>query len=173
MESTVKKTKFVWSIILCIISLAPIVFAICLLVKLLATPEFNLDTLVLLIFCFLLGFGMICGAHFLYASYSEARGEKSAAGKAYYWLTIIFSVPFFIVAALISLIIFILIKIKRGMDKWAATPSSSSGERNNKYTITVNGFKRDIEWDRYTKTYRDSSGNHYVTKDGGKTFSPK
>lgn len=186
METTVEKTKFVWSIILCVLSLAPIVFAICMLVELLSPLSISetlkdiamkgIASVFIIIISFLVGFGLVCGAHFLYASYSKARGKKSVAGKIYYWLTIIFSVPFFIVVAVIGLVLLIISKLKKGMDTWVNNPSSSSGvgsDRSDTYTINVGGYNRDIKWDQYTRTYRDSSGNHYETKDGGKTFSKK
>lgn len=53
-------------------------------------------------------------------------------------------------------------------------PSSTSSSTDKRYTIKdEKGYHQDVEWDKYTKTYRDSSGNHYETKDDGKTFTRK
>ena len=173
MEKPVKKTKFVWSIILCILAFAPIGLAIYVLLiplPLIGLIESTADLSFVVTMSLLLGFGLMFVAHILYALYKNARGRSSVSGKIYYWLTLIFSVPFFIIMGVYGLIRF----AGEKMQEKSFTPSSDSSEsKNKKYEINVNGYKRDIEWDQYTKTYRDTSGNHYTTKDGGKTFSKK
>lgn len=181
MEGAVKKTKFVWSIILFILALVAIACAI----GFALNPPFGtqdeqsmsdgllmqskLDSVFIVLMPSLAGSGFMCGAHFLYRSYSKARGKRSVGGKIYYWLTFILSVPIFILVG-----IFLLGKLiynKLMGNAWDSTPAPSA--KSDKHVINVNGYNRDIEWDEYTRIYRDTSGNHYVTKDGGKTFSKK
>lgn len=174
MEGAVKKTKFVWSIILFIVSFVPILFAISFIIKPPLGTQYiksMADVSFVITATFVVGFGLMCGAHFLYRSYSKARGTKSAGGKIYYWLTFILSVPIFILGCVILLGKLIFNKLQN--IPWDSSSSSSDSEENKKYVIKVDGYSRDIEWDKHTRTYRDTSGNHYVTKDGGKTFSKK
>lgn len=183
MEGDVKKTKFVWSIILFILALMAIACAI----GFALNPPFGthdeqsvsdsilmqrkLDSVFIVLMPSLAGSGFMCGAHFLYRSYSKARGKKSVGGKIYYWLTFILSVPIFILVGIFLLGKLIFNKLQN--IPWDSSSSSSDSEENKKYVIKVDGYSRDIEWDKHTRTYRDTSGNHYVTKDGGKTFSKK
>lgn len=100
MEGAVKKTKFVWSIILFILALVAIACAI----GFALNPPFGtqdeqsmsdgllmqskLDSVFIVLMPSLAGSGFMCGAHFLYRSYSKARGKRSVGGKIYYWLTL-------------------------------------------------------------------------------------
>ena len=114
-------------------------------------------------------FGIISNrfiASFRKDGYSDNKGITA--------LYVISFIPTGIVGVLILIVIGIIWIYNKICDANAQTSYSSSSS----YKRTVNvrdhvGYDRKLEYDNNTETWRDSLGNHYTTKDDGKTFTKK
>lgn len=168
------KAKLAWGIILAIVFLASIITSIIFLRNIPSNNSVGIDKDIseaIGLILILVAMGSCFVAYFLLADYENAKGKKGALCMIFY---IIVLIPVFIV-------IFIIFIGRKIFDKIVSTPqkprektySDLKKDDYKNYTVTIKGRYGDINlhWDNNTETWRDSSGNHYISDDEGKTFT--
>lgn len=129
----------------------------------------------IIMICYFIGLGafVVFGfiGHLLIKSYRKNGGK----GKLSMTFFIFSFMPYWVINAIVMIFLYIIgfiIKLIRG-DSNSGSVGSSSNENTTYEIRDEHGYTQNLEYDKYTKTYRDSYGNHYETKDGGQTFTKK
>lgn len=165
------KKKLVWGIILFFVFAALLTVFIIFLPSLIDALQKDSGNIIV----FIVSAAAILGAGFasnrLIASYREDKeGKKGVVCTIFYILSFI---PFGVAVAIVGIFIAIFLFVKKLIMEAPSTSSSSSSENTTYEIKDERGYLQELKYDKYTKTYRDSYGNHYQTKDDGKTFTRK
>lgn len=170
-NSKTGKVKLIFSIILFFLAFIPLILSIYLFCHIVNYSGREQENLIgNSIFFLVLTEVIMGGALVLNWSYrSHVEGKPKVLSTVFFVLNVITVIPLAIVILVLFVIRKIWIELMNNADV-----SSSSSSSDKTYTITdERGYTQTLEWDKYTKTYRDSYGHHYETKDGGKTFRRK